>query len=222
MRTPTACLLVASLSLLAGCAGYYAPGGDGRSRDTFTYVSTSHMPQTITLVDTRTGESLWTTDVPVGQQLVVRFRNLKEGEAEGTDEMRWALMPAGTRNGRLTNSVQVPSAPYRRLDGTLREGPELVTAARPPSRSLAPASSQPQNQPQYQPPRTLPAPAAASPAAPAPEAPTGATPTAQPAPAGPTPGHPEPIDPRPADLRPPAEPAPTPPAKPPVDLPEKE
>lgn len=108
---------------IGGCG--YAPGGQGRSNDTFTYYSTPHEPKTLTLIDTRTGERLWSCEVPVGQQLVVRFRNLTWSENTGKDEMRWELMKLGTEWGQLNNSIACPPASSRRLEMTVRAGPEF-------------------------------------------------------------------------------------------------
>lgn len=129
--------LLAAASLLpvalSGCAGsglayrtYHDEGGTGASEDKFVYVSRPHEPKTITLVDTRTGESLWTMDVPVGRKLVLDF---EEGEAPDTpnrpDLMRWELMQDSDLLGRLTNAMPVPNADSRRLDVTLRTSPEM-------------------------------------------------------------------------------------------------
>lgn len=129
---------VASLSALvalgAGCAGpghayrgYHDEGGTGMSQDTFVYVSRPHEPKTITLIDTRSGEALWTMDVPVGSKLVIDFEaDESEGVPERPDLMRWELMNDTDLLGRLDNAMPVPAATARRLDVTLRPGPETA------------------------------------------------------------------------------------------------
>ncbi|MBX3385982.1 MAG: hypothetical protein KF768_05375 [Phycisphaeraceae bacterium] len=112
-----------SFTFLSGC---YAEGGRGASEDLFTYISHEFQPWTVTLVDTRTREVIWSIDIPVGQQLVVGF-----SKGEGTDDtftpdrMRWALMPAGSDTGSLPNELPVPPRQARRLDPYLRAVPEL-------------------------------------------------------------------------------------------------
>src|SRR5262245_40626309 len=64
---------LAAFALLgaAGCAN--KPGGPGYSDDTFTYYSLPHEPVTLSLMDTRTGQTVWTHEVPVGRELTVSF-----------------------------------------------------------------------------------------------------------------------------------------------------
>ena len=113
--------------LVGGCG--YKPGGSGQSLDRFCYISTPHMPQTVSLVDTSRGQTIWTCEVPVGQQLVLRFVNEgKDAPARGTDTMRWALMPIGSPRQSLDNEFVCPPSTSRRLDGTLRQGPEPYPA----------------------------------------------------------------------------------------------
>jgi hypothetical protein len=116
-RTRALAVLAASASaLLGGCIGYYA-GGPLSSEDLYTYESTPDYPQTVTLVDHTTGESLWSVDVPIGQQLVVRFlENKNKGDAARPDVMQWRLMPMGQHHGTLDNAMPVPPYTHRRLD----------------------------------------------------------------------------------------------------------
>jgi hypothetical protein len=119
---------------LAGCNTYkgYYPGGGYTSRDRFTYESTSWMPQTVTVRDTRTGEDLWSIDVPVGKKVVVWF---KPGLGPGQpypDAMEWALFDLDVDKGPLPNMVGVPSADARLVIATLRPAPEM------PGETLAP------------------------------------------------------------------------------------
>ncbi|MCW5775192.1 MAG: hypothetical protein KIS87_01925, partial [Phycisphaeraceae bacterium] len=108
------------------------PGGSGAAIDEYTYVSTPHTPQTITVVDTRTGESVFAMDVPVGKQLVINFDD-KDVQSEDwmSGVMRWRLMPAGQRYGRLTNRISVPPPSSRRVDVTLRAYPEFPPGGKP-------------------------------------------------------------------------------------------
>ncbi|MCC7388010.1 MAG: hypothetical protein IT431_04495 [Phycisphaerales bacterium] len=107
---------------------FYDEGGSGASIDEFTYVSTSESPKTVTVVDTRTQETVFALDIPVGQQLVLNFDDKsadRDKYMSGT--MRWGVMSAGDRFGSKRNRVDVPPAGSRRIDLTVREGPEVAT-----------------------------------------------------------------------------------------------
>jgi hypothetical protein len=128
--------LVAAALALGGCAlagpghayrAYHDEGGTGMSQDTFVYVSRPHEPKTVTLIDTRSGEAIWTYDVPVGSKLVIDFEaDESEGIPERPDLMRWELMNDTELMGRLDNAIPVPAATARRLDVTLRPSPETA------------------------------------------------------------------------------------------------
>lgn len=130
------CTLLAAGALSAASCGptavyrpYFDEGGSGASIDEFTFVSDSHAPKTITIVDTRTDEAVFAMDIPVGQQLVINFDDKSARRDEYmSGQMRWAVMPAGNRFGTLRNRVDVPPAHSRRIDMTLRDGPEVATA----------------------------------------------------------------------------------------------
>lgn len=198
MRLVNAVLVLAAAFSLLGCTAGYHPHGQGRSNDTFTYISTSHEPKTITLVDTRSGEKLWTCEIPVGQQLVVRFLDDERAESRGWDTMKWRLMPAWTAWGTLDNAMSVPPNTARRIDMTLRKGPEFVVAEATPAPlpsgvSMMDAPKSP--------------PATPASATPTPEVkPTPASPAAKPTPA--------------AKPKPPVEPTKPAATEPPVKLPE--
>lgn len=120
--------LLAATAISSGC---YYEGGALRSNDRFTYASTSWQPKTVTIVDTRTGETLWSVDVPVGRQLVIDFNT--ERRADNTewlpDEALWDIMPDTRRHGALKNKMRVPPASARRVDVTLRPVPEMPADA---------------------------------------------------------------------------------------------
>lgn len=127
-RRTIASLMVAAMVVSAGCwYPGYSPGGSMASRDLYTYESTPNFPQNVTVVDWTTGEKLLHVEVPVGQQLVVRFYDdYNTKNAARPALMRWKLMPAGTRYGELVNSMPVPGPNQRRLDVSLRENAEAV------------------------------------------------------------------------------------------------
>lgn len=138
--------MVGGLWAAPGCGvayrPYYDPGGSGASIDEFTYWSEPHMPQTVELIDLRTGETLFAVDIPPRQQLVVKFvKNHSEKDSWMPDLMKWELMPRGTKRGKLDNSIPVPPSFSRRLDVSLRETPEMPDAPR--YSQPAPAAQQP-------------------------------------------------------------------------------
>jgi len=128
-------MAAAALALLAvgviGC-GYFNRGdtiyGHGASNERFTYWSEPWAPKTISLIDTRTDQTLWSVDVPVGKQLIVRFRKGK-GEGEHMpDLMQWGLMDRGRLVGFkpmvFDNEIPAPDRFARKLEMTLRPRPE--------------------------------------------------------------------------------------------------
>ena len=209
----TAALLASaalSLATLSGCnwGAWGMASSDGR----FNYTSTIHTPYTVTLVDTSTGDVLWTYEVPVGKTISIRFLEGHDAEATGKDTMKWDVFPAKRIGSTLANSMPVPAASSRILKVYLREGPEAFPESTTAAATPAPAAP------------IQPAPAAA----PTPE--STPAPEATPAPAAapstiilPDPKQPAPSAPAPAKPDP-SKPAPSKPAKepkaPPVDLPQ--
>lgn len=123
MRRPALLLSLACSTLaLSGC---HYEGGPLYSADRFTYVSREWQPWTISLIDTRTGESLWSVDVPVGQKLVVGFREGAGPNSFKPDMMDWGLMAHDRTFGERPNQLPVPPAGSRRIEPTLRPTPEL-------------------------------------------------------------------------------------------------
>jgi len=122
-RTLVALALVGTVGLGAGCSLFeMRPGGNMRSDDMFTYVSTPYEPVTVTLIDTRDQQVIWSTDVPIGQKLTVRFYADKaEGSLLSPDIMRWQLYDADSHSTRLKNQIPAPPPTARRLDVTYRE-----------------------------------------------------------------------------------------------------
>lgn len=173
----------------AGCS-LYRPGGSGWSDDAFTYFSKPYTPATVTLVDTRTGENLWSYEVPVGRQLTLRFYKIQKTKDEAMpDLMRWDDYPQGKEQAILRNTMQVPPASGRRLELTYRKTPEYG-----PRALLEPELSAPPPLPVAEPAEPLSAepPAAVAPA-PAAEPVPAAVPA--PAPAAPEPSASDPSQP---------------------------
>ncbi|MEO0717137.1 MAG: efflux RND transporter permease subunit, partial [Planctomycetota bacterium] len=100
-------------------------GFAGLAIDQYTYVSRPWEPKTITLIDVRTNEPVWTVDVPVGKQLTMRFYEDKNPDNAITpDNMRWQIQDEGTKFGQMANTTLVPPAEVRRIDVELRAVPE--------------------------------------------------------------------------------------------------
>ncbi len=123
----TLSLAALSFGALSGCYTPQGPGYSGLAPE--TYISTSLSPKTVSLVDKRTDETVWSVDVPVGKQVVIIFR---EGQNEGAfmpDTLLWEVMDAGKKFGKLDNEIPSPPRSSRRVDMALRPAPELPANA---------------------------------------------------------------------------------------------
>ncbi len=130
-RLLTPIVLAAVLLLSVGC-----------SQDRHVFRSTAIQPKSVSLVSVQSGQTLWTKDIPVGQQLLLDFsRNGKGGEEYSSpnipaDTVQWELwtndatarygshMKGGKRLDRQTfdfNETQ-----YIMIDVDLLD-PDLVT-----------------------------------------------------------------------------------------------
>lgn len=192
---------VLAAGLTAG--GCWSPGGRLASFDQYLFESTSLDPTTITIVDSRTGQAVWSYDVPVDKALAINFiDDVRTDTNEYPDNMEWGVWPRLSTGNLYTRQpldqpvVNVPSAAYRRIDKKQRPAPELPSDMTP---GLPTA-----------PPELVPKDPAAGDGKPLPKPPADLVPKSEPVPPAP-----------------PAEPAaPTPPAAPPpksetppVDLP---
>jgi hypothetical protein len=188
-----------SLPLLSLCGCAWEQVGLGSSDGRFSYASRPDYPYNVSLVNTSTGEELWTYEVPVGKQLNIRFLEGYDAKATGQDVMKWDISPIGRATSTLANSMPCPAATSRILKVYVRERPENYPAKAVASTPPVPAPSVP--------PSSVPTPTDAAPAVPSP---------IPPAPA------PETMPAVPSPTESPSQPA-TPdnqPATPPVDLPQ--
>jgi hypothetical protein len=141
----SAAALVAAAAALPGC---YHEGGIGVSLDQFTYVSTSWSPMTITVRDTRTSQDIWSMDVPVGSQLVLRFDDDASRDSYYPALMYWELQDDDVLYDPLSNKIMVPDMHSRRVDMKERAAPEMAPSnASTVAPAVAPAGEvgQPQN-----------------------------------------------------------------------------
>lgn len=143
-----ACAGALLLSALAGCQAYhYTAGGTMASTDQYAYESTSWMPQTVAVVDTRTGQELLVVEVPVGQKLVMNFVSKAKlrgliGTSNETypETLRWDLWPRGQIFGEPMKTIDVPGPESRLIDVRLRPQPELPRSMQPAA-DTAPADA---------------------------------------------------------------------------------
>lgn len=123
-----ASLLSGGVALASGCSVIpkFEEGGALASFDAYTYVSRPYQPQTVSLIDTRTEEVLWSVDVPVGKQLSLEFLDGRGNESGPMpDLMKWDILETGTGRSGLANGLPVPPPESRRVDVSLRATPEF-------------------------------------------------------------------------------------------------
>jgi len=122
-----AAFAAAAVSSVGGCMPGYRPGGGQSSMDAFAYESTVDYPQTVKVVDLGTNAVLWTMEVPVGKQLIIRFYEDHDLKNERCPSLlRWELRDTGDQYGELHNSMPVPSAHRRRVDVAFRANPSAT------------------------------------------------------------------------------------------------
>lgn len=133
MKTNTiSALLLGAAVTLAGAAGLpgcstYQPGCSGFADDAHTYYSLPLEPKTVTLVDTRTGQTLWTYEIPANRQLTLRFYEDQSPDTPGTPaKLYWQEFDIGTKQGNLDNEIPAPDFRNRRLDWYIRPAPEYT------------------------------------------------------------------------------------------------
>jgi hypothetical protein len=123
---PAGAALMAAIVLAAGCyrpQGAMMPGPGAAA----TYYSTEALPKTVKLIDLRTGETVFTMDIPAGKQLTLDFLADEGDDQIGSpDLMRYELFDLGTETGKLRSSMSVPGAVSRRIDVFIRQGPEYA------------------------------------------------------------------------------------------------
>lgn len=140
-------LLIAILStLVVGC-----------SQDRFTYKSTELLPVSLSVVDTRSDEVIWSRDIPVRHKMVVDFDGAVDILGVYTDKrpakkMTWKLLDIDTDQKIETGIVDLDSTiPMLKVD--YRQAPEFAgdllqprPAPAEPLIALPPAQTQPQVQ----------------------------------------------------------------------------
>lgn len=125
------------LGLVAGgftafSGGCHWEGGPLWSGQEFAYVSTTWSPKTVTVMDLRTGEAVWTVDVPVGQKVSFKFSEGTGPNEYNSDEIVWEFMEMDDTFVARTQRSPCPPAHARRVDLTLRPAPETIDISQIP------------------------------------------------------------------------------------------
>lgn len=150
--------IVTAVLLTCGCArSYSAKFPYGRSIDRHNFVSTPHLPLTVTLKDTVTGEELLRIDVPVYKQLIIDLEHKKDWNATLTPALpaeycTWDVVDSGRNiaaniKGQLRNRLDLPGNPVI-LKVDVREAESATQVA---SGSYQPVAPSGQAEPTYQP-----------------------------------------------------------------------
>jgi len=127
---------------LSGCM--HRQGGTMFSgpKSAITYYSTESLQKSVTVVDTRTEQPVFSMDIPVGKQLTIQFMADKGDDPVNTpDMMYYQVWDLGTTVGQLRNSMTVPNAASRRIDVRVNQGAAYAEA--PPDMPLRVDQQQP-------------------------------------------------------------------------------
>ncbi len=135
---PRLLTLLALAALLSGCYSSFSPGGNSFSNNHFTYASDAWSPKSVELIDTRTGQTLWSVDVPVGKKITMKFeRNLGQAETSFPDRMTWVVQNLKSNSWRGKQEMIVPGRDARLVELSIRPAPEYpeeqVAMAEPPA-----------------------------------------------------------------------------------------
>lgn len=120
----------AALALFTGSTGcVHSPYG--MSLDRHNYTSTPHTPLTLTLVDTMTGETVWSIDVPMLKKVVIDVDHDDHWTTSLTpttrpNEIRWGIFEPDQRFGVLTEKQKLSGNPVV-LKVSIREKGEAYT-----------------------------------------------------------------------------------------------
>ncbi len=115
-------------ALCATGAGCWYPGGSGFSTKSYTYESTEYSPKSVTLIDTRTSQAIWTYDVPVGRKLVFKiYPGAEDGNYLYPDLMKWDVWEIDRHYGDPMQRFLVPPENALKVDWRLRPVPEFAT-----------------------------------------------------------------------------------------------
>ncbi|MEM7229388.1 MAG: hypothetical protein AAF432_11305 [Planctomycetota bacterium] len=131
--------IAAAVGLTAGMllTGCHSPKGGmmPSNNSSYTYYSTETVPKSVTMIDLRTNEEVFSIDIPAGKQLTFDFvEGAGDDPVYRPDLMRYMIWDIGTSTGKLRRSLTVPASFSRRVDIAIRPGPEYKPAE--PGREL--------------------------------------------------------------------------------------
>lgn len=106
-------VLLAAVTLFTGGCTHFPYG---MSLDKHNFVSTPHMPLTLTLVDTYSGDTVWSLDVPVNKMAVVNFDHsdhwtAAQPAALPAKKIKWDIFEPDRRYGFLKNEQKLSGNP---------------------------------------------------------------------------------------------------------------
>jgi rhodanese-related sulfurtransferase len=135
MRTPLATgaiLGITGLALLAPTTGCYRPQGGlmPYTGAASTYISYETQQKSVQIIDVRSGDVVFSMDIPAGKQLTMDFVE-DEGDDPvlSPDLLRYEIFDAGKKTGKLHNVMSVPPAHSRRIEVQVRTGIEYTKPA---------------------------------------------------------------------------------------------
>jgi hypothetical protein len=126
LRHLTPAALTLALVALSGCTWMQRERGSQESDDQHVYVSRPWEPKTVSLIDTRNDEVIWSYEVPVGEKLVIRFED--HNKPEPGETMLWGAGDPNKGKIRLINEIPVPDSSIRKLSWVMRPVPEYAAS----------------------------------------------------------------------------------------------
>jgi hypothetical protein len=130
--------MVLASTLLGGCSNLSGMGLSA-SYDDFVFTSDAMSPKTVSLVDIRTKQTVWSMEVPVGQQIKISFTAGTDPKVYMPDTMRVTEGKANTNRREFLTRIPCPGPESRRLEWSLRSVPEIA-GDKPATGASAPVS----------------------------------------------------------------------------------
>ncbi len=119
LRSASVAILVAATALTGGCFLRGGPWYSGNAP--LTYVSTAMSPKTVSVIDTRTGETVWSMDVPVDTKLVLQFEEDLNPGTPMPARLSWRVFDDREMIfGGLNDTIPAPPVSARRIDMSIR------------------------------------------------------------------------------------------------------
>lgn len=130
-------LMIVGGLLSGGCTHFPT----GSSLDKHMYVSTPEMPLSLKLLDTSTGEVVWSLDVPIYKKAVIDLDHDDKWTPAQTPhipatEIKWGIFEPDSRFGQLENSQKLSGNPVL-LKVSIREAEEQYTLPTEPAKAAS-------------------------------------------------------------------------------------